>query len=125
MEILDSPPRFLADESCDFAVIRALRLSGFDVIAVVEYAPGARDEDVIKIARDDARVLLTEDRDFGRLVFAAAHATTGVIYIRFPAQRRIELPSHIVNFVQTHAARLSRTFAVVAPDRTRLTTLPH
>ncbi|CAG0937031.1 hypothetical protein TFLX_05935 [Thermoflexales bacterium] len=28
--------RFLADESCDFAVVRALRAAGFDVLAVSE-----------------------------------------------------------------------------------------
>ena len=29
--------RFLADESCDFAVVRALRAEGFDVLAVSKY----------------------------------------------------------------------------------------
>ncbi len=29
--------RFLADESCDFAVTRALRMAGYDVLAVAEY----------------------------------------------------------------------------------------
>jgi hypothetical protein len=28
--------RFLADESCDFAVVRALRAAGHDVLAVAE-----------------------------------------------------------------------------------------
>jgi hypothetical protein len=28
--------RFLADESCDFAVVRALRAAGHDVVAVAE-----------------------------------------------------------------------------------------
>jgi hypothetical protein len=31
--------RFLADESCDFAVVTALRASGHDVSAVVEINP--------------------------------------------------------------------------------------
>jgi len=30
------PLRFLADESCDFAVVRALRADGHDVLAVSE-----------------------------------------------------------------------------------------
>jgi hypothetical protein len=29
--------RFLADESCDFAVVRALRANGYEVLAVGEY----------------------------------------------------------------------------------------
>jgi hypothetical protein len=33
---------FLADESCDFAVVRALRAAGHDVKAVAEVALGVR-----------------------------------------------------------------------------------
>ena len=34
--------RLLADESCDFSVVRALRAAGHDVLAVSEVALGAR-----------------------------------------------------------------------------------
>jgi len=63
--------RFLADESCDFAVVRALREAAFDVVAVVEHSPGATDDQVIALSVNEQRVLLTEDKDFGQLVFAA------------------------------------------------------
>jgi hypothetical protein len=33
--------RFMADESCDFAVVRALREAGHDVLYVSETDPGA------------------------------------------------------------------------------------
>jgi Domain of unknown function (DUF5615) len=35
--------RFLADESCDFRVVRALRAAGHDVTAAIELVPGAAD----------------------------------------------------------------------------------
>jgi hypothetical protein len=76
--------------------VRGLRAAGFDVVAVVEKAPGSTDERVIELARVESRIVLTEDRDFGRLVFAAIRATSGVIYIRFPAARRAELASRIL-----------------------------
>jgi len=38
--------RFLADESCDFAVVRTLRRAGFDVLSVSESAPRAEDSEV-------------------------------------------------------------------------------
>jgi len=53
--------RFLADESCDFTVVRALRSAGHDVIAVVEISPRADDEIVIDRAVREDRILLTED----------------------------------------------------------------
>ena len=42
--------RFLADESCDFAIVRGLRSIGFDVMAVVEDMPGIQDSAVLKAA---------------------------------------------------------------------------
>jgi len=69
--------RFLADESCDFAVVRALRAEGHDVAAVVETARGALDVEVIRRAQEEQRVLLTEDKDFGQLVYAGAKGRTG------------------------------------------------
>jgi predicted nuclease of predicted toxin-antitoxin system len=75
--------RFLADESCDFRVVEALRRAGHEVLAVVEAARGAPDHEVIETARSGQRVLLTEDRDFGQLVFAAGvGAGCGVLFIR-------------------------------------------
>ena len=42
--------RFLADESCDFAVVRALRAAGHDVSTVPDVAPGAEDHIVAALA---------------------------------------------------------------------------
>ena len=54
--------QFLADESCDFAVVRALRAAGHDVKAVAEAALGATDQAVLELAVRERRVLLTEVR---------------------------------------------------------------
>ena len=70
--------QFLADESCDFAVVRALRAAGHAVTAVGEVAAGASDEKVIATAIREGAVLLTADKDFGQLVFAERRATGGV-----------------------------------------------
>jgi len=54
--------RFLADESCDFAVVRALREAGHDVLAIREVSPRAEDSAVVDRAHREERLLLTEDR---------------------------------------------------------------
>ena len=56
--------RFLADESCDFAVVRAL--------TVTETCRGAPDEVVTQLSVQTRRILLTEDKDFGQLVYAGS-----------------------------------------------------
>lgn len=62
----DSPLlRFLADESCDFAVIRALRVAGHDVLSIAEYTSRSDDAELITQAYRERRILITEDKDFG------------------------------------------------------------
>ena len=70
---------FVADESCAMPVIRALREAGHDVVAIAEVARGASDDQVLERATEDKRVLITEDRDFGELVYARGRSSAGVI----------------------------------------------
>lgn len=116
--------RFLADESCDFSVVTALRDQQFNVVAVVERAPGASDQQVIELALAERRVLLTEDKDFGRLIFAADQAGSGVIFIRYPANLRKELPDQVLNLAEQEGDRLQHAFTVLQPGRARISTLP-
>lgn len=111
---------FLADESCDFAVVRALRAAGYDVKAVAEVALGATDDVVLELASRERCVLLTEDKDFGQLIFAAGSSTYGVILIRYPASARSLLPPVILDLVNTQLDRLLGAFIVVQPSRIRI-----
>lgn len=111
---------FLADESCDFVVVRALRAAGHDVKAVAEVALGATDDVVLELALRERRVLLTEDKDFGQLFFAATKSSSGVIFIRYPVSARSILPQVILDLVNTERERLSGSFVVVQPARIRI-----
>jgi predicted nuclease of predicted toxin-antitoxin system len=116
--------RFLADESCDFAAVHALRAAGHDVVAVSDVARGAEDSVVIELARSDRRVLLTEDKDFGQLVFAAARQSSGVVLLRWPVSARSTLGAPIVEFVAAQGDLLTGSFAVVEPGRARMSRPP-
>jgi len=109
-----------ADESCDFSVVKALRTAGHEVVAIAETSPGAEDEVVLGLARSDARVLLTEDKDFGLLAYAGGHDTNGVVLIRFPGRVRSALGQAIVDVVNELSDRIVGAFVVVQPGRARL-----
>jgi predicted nuclease of predicted toxin-antitoxin system len=111
--------RFLADESCDFTVVRALRNAGHDVLAVAEVSPRSDDQDVMAFAFRESRILLTEDKDFGQLVYANAQPSGGVIFIRFPANARGILPKTVLNLIKEKGERLAGEFVVLRPGRIR------
>ena len=112
-------PRFLADEGCDFAVVRALRDAGFDVLAICEIMPRSTDSDILKLSHAENRILLTEDKDFGWLVFVSHADSAGVVLIRFPGNARSTLPGAIVWLAEKHASELQNTFVVLEPNQAR------
>lgn len=112
--------RFLADESCDFAAVKALKSAGFDVLAVSEFLPSAPDKEVLKFAFDRNLIILTEDSDFGEWVFAHQERMKGVIFIRFPATARPALGETIISLIKHHGEQLIGNFIVLEPGRVRI-----
>src|SRR6516162_4011691 len=99
---------FVADESCAGPVIRALREAGHDVIAIAEVAEGATDDQVLARALDEQRVLITEDHDFGELVYARGRSTAGVLLVRFDSRRA--KPATVVEAAAKLGSRLQGAF---------------
>jgi predicted nuclease of predicted toxin-antitoxin system len=116
--------RFLADESCDFNVVRALRQAGHDVQAVADVARRAVDSEVIALALREGRVLLTEDKDFGQLVHASGKPSAGVLLLRYPFAAREAVVQSVLELVRTREAELTTHFVVVQPGRVRFNPLP-
>ena len=116
--------RFLADESCDFAAVRALRPAGHDVRALTEETSSTDDREVIALAAREQRILLTEDKDFGWLAFVAQVRSGGVILIRFPGNARRLLADTVAQLVADHGAELRDCFTVVQPGYSRIARKP-
>jgi predicted nuclease of predicted toxin-antitoxin system len=119
----DKPLTFVADESCDFAIVRALRKAGFDVMAFAEAKPGAPDIELLKTAARQRAILLTEDKDFGEWVFAHGQSAEGVVLIRFPARMRKDMIEAVVEVATEHGAELRGAFAVLEPGKVRIRTI--
>ncbi len=111
---------FLADESCDFSVIRTLRTSGYSVKSIAEISPSLPDEAVLELAVAENRLLITEDKDFGEWVFAHQHAMTGVLLIRYPASVRYSMIAAVIDLIGGHAPDLDGSFTVLEPGRARI-----
>ena len=74
--------RILADENIDRQIVAWLRGQGHDVVETAIAAPEAPDADLIAMSRREGRILMTFDRDIGRLVQSDAAPHPGVVYLR-------------------------------------------
>lgn len=121
---MSSHLRFLADDSCDFAVVRALRAIGYDVLAVGEITTRSVDSELIEQAYREKRVFITEDKDFGWLVYVSHVETAGVILIRFPGNVRSQLAEVITKLILERGGEIVNNFVVVQPGQIRISRRP-
>ncbi len=75
--------RILATEDFPKAAVDALRLHGHDVQWVRTESPGIGDREVLAQAQLEKRIVITLDKDFGKLAFRyGLSAQCGVIIFR-------------------------------------------
>lgn len=78
---LDYP--LLTDENLHPSVVDGLRERGHDAVTVVEHGlAGRSDLDLIRTAREEGRVIVTHDSDFGTLAIRRGEPWSGIVYLR-------------------------------------------
>src|ERR1044072_9688739 len=73
--------RFLADENVSGLVNARLPDKGHDVMSLAETRPATPDDEILNTGEADARILITEDRDFGEMVVRQRLGVRGVILL--------------------------------------------
>lgn len=82
------------------------------------------DRELIEQASTERRILLTEDKDFGWLVYVSHAESDGVILIRYPGNARSALAQTVLHLVQTQDEKLVGAFVVVGHGQIRITPRP-
>jgi predicted nuclease of predicted toxin-antitoxin system len=74
---------FLTDENIDIELLVFLRNQGFDVFDIKEEKLFATsDKDILELAYQTKRIVISQDSDFGTLVFRDNLPFWGIIYLR-------------------------------------------
>lgn len=110
---------FLADECCDTGIVASLRADGHDVAYVLERQAGASDEEVLQNAFVEGRILLTEDKDFGELIYRLKKPACGIILIRIDVPERYEKWPRLEALIAKHGDRLPGHFVVLELSKYR------
>ena len=110
---------FLADECCDRGLVEILRRSGHDVVYVFESRQGAADDDILAMAFDQRRILLTEDKDFGELVYRLKKPAHGIILIRIGVKNRNLKWPRLKKLFDAYPERCAGRFVVVDENKFR------
>lgn len=111
--------RFLADECCATSVVDALRSDGHDVLYAMESMRGAPDDEILTRAFAEDRILLTEDKDFGELVYRFHQPARGIVLLRFDVSDRNWKIPRLRALLDEDAERLPGSLVVLEVNKTR------
>ena len=75
--------KLLADDNIPKSVVIKLRNSGIDIIRASEVKRGMSDEEIVDIAIRDQRIVITFDKDFGKLIIEKRFKIPGLILLKF------------------------------------------
>lgn len=112
--------RILADENIESEIVTSLRSHGYSVTHVKETLPGAEDPSVRQAAFESDTILLTNDKDFGELVYRNGLHSNGVILLRlgkFRANEKFDLLSSVIS---EHEDDLIGAFTVISETSVRI-----
>lgn len=114
----------LADANIEAMVVRWLRSLGHDVVWASDLPPSTPDTELVEIANNEGRVLVTYDRDFGEIVFYRKQITHGIALLRSEAS----LQADRLALIQRHWASIEKRvighFVVVSDRSLRFRPLP-
>ena len=112
--------RFLVDECTGPAVAKWLRSSHHDVFSVYDEARGLDDESIIEKANRENYILITNDKDFGELVFHMRKAHKGVILLRLEDERDMNKIAVLSRILESHSDKLVNNFIIVTENTVRI-----
>ncbi len=112
--------KFLLDENVRKSVADFLRQKGFDVkIIGRDTKTGLSDLQVIHLANQEKRILITNDTDFGDLVFNLGNQIHGLILFRL----RIETKENILYLLEkvftSYQYKLEKHYTVISENQIR------
>jgi predicted nuclease of predicted toxin-antitoxin system len=115
------PKRIVADECVEAEIIERLRDNNIGVLSIQESHSGIKDVEVLAIAVNDNAYLLTEDKDFGELVYRLHLPHKGILLVRFPNHYDPEIKAQkVVKTILEKFEEIDGLFSVLDENRLRI-----
>jgi predicted nuclease of predicted toxin-antitoxin system len=117
---------FLADMGISPRVVEELRRKGYDSIHLLdEGLHRMTDGGILEKARQENRVLLTHDLDFGELLAASGGNLPSVIIFRLKDMRAANINRHLFSIINQQSKSLNKGAVLsVTEQKVRIRALP-
>ncbi len=113
--------KFVVDENLGPSVSNWLRNKGFDTFCVLREATSVDDTTVLQIANNDNRIIITNDKDFGELVFKNNLPSKGLVLLRLQDNSLLGRINALKNLFDNYLSLINEAnFIVVSDENVRV-----
>ncbi|MFY9234632.1 MAG: DUF5615 family PIN-like protein [Fimbriimonadaceae bacterium] len=82
--------------------------------------PGISDDEVLSIANAKREVLVTQDKDFGEIVFRQGSVTHGIVLLRLAGLSAASKAARTSQAIRDHGQEFSGSFTVLSAGTIRI-----
>jgi len=112
--------KFLVDECTGPNVALWLKSQGFITISIYDEFQGKKDFDILKMAFDKNFVIITNDKDFGEMVFKNNLPHKGIVLLRLSNERSSHKIEVLERLFSENILELPGSFTVVSEKTIRI-----
>lgn len=110
----------IIDENVDQLLVKKLRGYTSDVISIRENYPGIGDREVIGIAKSNKGLIITEDKDFGELIFSHDFRGCSVMLLRYGKSDFEQLEQNLFKALRYYEKKPGHFFMTITGRKVRV-----
>lgn len=112
--------KFLVDAGVGKNIEARLQTQKYDTLAVRDIDPKMLDIDILKLAVNKSRIVITMDKDFGELVFHSKQDHVGVLLLRLDYARKAEKLPLVQDILDQYGDMLIDSFCTYQNGKLRV-----
>ncbi len=112
--------KFILDAGVGHKVLQLLIEQDYDAISVINLNPSMPDVDILFIAEQEGRMVITMDKDFGELVYRSGKNHQGVLLLRLEGATGEEKVTIVQQILLSFADQIEGCFCVFQNGKLRI-----
>lgn len=111
--------KFLADVNIEKRIVDYLLENDYDVKWIPDYDCAMLDEELLSMTKEEERILITNDKDFGEQIFLQKRQSAGIILFRLKEQETRKKINIMNKLLVNYQDKLLNHFVVITEQKIR------
>jgi len=111
----------IIDENVDQQIVDNIPKDKYEIISIREFSPGISDREIIELAKSKKKgIIVTEDKDFGELVFSHNIKDCSVIFLRYEKEDFRKIANNINKLLEDYYTKSEHYFITITINKIRI-----